>query len=64
MKKTRKYLVSIFDFETDLSYAIAGISHHYNSDECAKSNIYSWIRSGVIKGLYIENKKIFVKNTI
>ena len=41
--------------------AITGISHHYRSDELARSSIYVYINSGVIKDLYIEKKKIYTK---
>jgi hypothetical protein len=37
------------------------ISHHYRTDELAKSNLYQWIRNGVIKDLYIEKKRIYSK---
>ena len=40
---------------------VENIAHHYRSNEAARANIYSWIRSGVIKGLIIENKKMYTK---
>lgn len=39
---------------------ISGITHHYNTDKAAKTNLYNWIKTGVISELKIENKKIYL----
>lgn len=43
--------------DSTIKEIISGISHHYQTDELAKTNIYQWIRKGIIKGIIIENGK-------
>jgi len=43
---------------------ISEIDHHYDSDKSACSNIYTWIRKGVIKELRLENGKLFKNNSL
>ena len=39
---------------------ISGITHHYNTDKAAKTNLYNWIKTGIINDLRIENKRIYL----
>ena len=41
--------------------AINNINHHYHSELSARSNIYQWIRTGVIKTIEIKDRKLFMK---
>jgi hypothetical protein len=41
-----------------LKDAITNTHHHYRNDTTALRNIYQWIRSGVIKELKFENRKL------
>jgi len=39
--------------------AVENISHHYSTNKAACASIYSWIRTGVIKGVRYEDGKLF-----
>jgi len=39
--------------------AVDKISHHYGTNKAACASIYSWIRTGVIKGVRYEDGKLF-----
>lgn len=41
---------------------IANIDHHYHRDSGAMTSIYKWINAGVIKGVSLIDRKLFLKS--
>jgi hypothetical protein len=41
---------------------IDNISHHYQSNKLACTNMYQWIYQGVIKEIEYRNRKLYIKN--
>ncbi len=44
-----------------LKQAVNDIDHHYDSEKSAKSNLYQWIKSGVISEIEISDGKLYPK---
>jgi len=40
---------------------MSGISHHYSSDKAAASTAAQWLRNGVIKGIEIKDRKLYLE---
>jgi hypothetical protein len=60
---TKRNLIKYIQFHNgcSLKHAMNAIRHHYASLSSATNSMRQWIKDGIIKELYIENGKVYLK---